>query len=201
MTEYLKTQHFFDSQNSALVDLGYNGTMQKYLYQLSNKPLKGYYFITTDKTKEWESSQNQSFACFGNKIKPDGNAILKYSLFLEAWLTSKDGQLIKFENKASSEEIIPVFKPKEGSKQYFSINEEITKGVKAYIQDMLESLLTLDAFDLSVENLNQYYEAMVNNDVWDQFSRKIFHIEDDFCGNNKVDIIDLYKSRFVDFQR
>ena len=55
---YLESIGFFDESEDVLIDLGYSGTIQNYLHQLSGEKLIGEYFVTTEKVKRVEDENN-----------------------------------------------------------------------------------------------------------------------------------------------
>lgn len=196
LLEYLSKIGFIDSDKSVVVDLGYAGTIQRYLGELTNQKIDGYYFATNDKTRKWTTPTNNSYGCFENEALTDTRSpVYRFSLLLEAWLTSPVGQLTHFSKENGT--IQPHFKPLESPESLFHINEQITQGVIAYIKDVL---------DLCGENINQVFndavsydvqamfEQAVRYDLWDDESRKIFHLENDFCGLPDFDIVNHYKS-------
>ncbi|MBN2344405.1 MAG: hypothetical protein JXX29_22435 [Deltaproteobacteria bacterium] len=195
LLEYLSNIQFQSALRPAVVDLGYAGTIQRYLGDLTNKPIDGYYFATNMKSKQWATAQNAPHGCFVSNAAMNAKAPLyRFSLLLEAWLTSPVGQLTHFSIENGT--LQPNFKEAESLKSMFKINEQITAGVIGYITDMVNicgtNLKTL--FNTTGHDIQSLYEQAVKCDLWDNESRKIFHLENDFCGVPDFDIIKHYKN-------
>jgi GT2 family glycosyltransferase/FMN phosphatase YigB (HAD superfamily)/glycosyltransferase involved in cell wall biosynthesis len=187
---YLKEVKYTSDNAIALVDLGYSGTIQKYLYQLTQKETAGYYFATKGSTQQWTTKKNSTIGFFENNAGPNPETpVFRFHLFLEIWLTSPDAQLSHFvleKNKTK-----PVYKDRESTKKDFHVNRALTQGVKDYLKDAV----ALCSGDLSLLNINNenaqtIFEYCVKLDLWDPETRKIAFLEDKFCGNEKgIDII------------
>jgi len=191
---YLTQIGFYKEEMPGLVDVGYSGTIQKFLYKITNKPQKGYYFITKEITKTFSNEQNQITGYFENNAKKSSETpILKFNLYLEFWLTSNQGQLLNFMNKNG--EVTPNFKEKEPAKKDFDVNENLSKGCMQFIEDTVGlSTSNIDSIGLNSEKAQYFFEQVVRNDLWDEETRKIAFLEDEFCGNNQnLNIISDYK--------
>ena len=197
-TKYLNDIDFFNEPGIALVDVGYSGTIQKHLHQITGKSLKGYYFITKDTTTKWTTEENDTFGFFENNAPLNSESpVLKFNLFLEFWLSSPDGQLAHFKNQG--DDIIPVFKPKEKSKQYFHINEQITKGAITYLRNTTEiNKANLEGLNIDCINAQVPFKISVLEDLWDIDTRKIAFLEDEFSGNTEnMNIITEFKKYVI----
>ena len=190
LLSYFDEIDYTSNKNVGLVDLGYSGTIQKYIYQLTHKKVKGYYFVTRDTTRQWTDENNETFGFFENDATGDSEtSVYRYSLYLEFWLTAPDGQLSHF-NKENGK-ISPVFKEKGGTKNDFYVNHAITDGVKEYLKDAV----ALTSGELELLNLNSnaaqhVFQHCVRLDLWDKETRKIAFLEDKFCGNEAdLDVI------------
>jgi predicted HAD superfamily hydrolase/GT2 family glycosyltransferase len=187
---YLDEIAYTSDKKVGLVDLGYSGTIQKYLYQLTKKEVKGYYFVTRDTTQQWTKKENQTFGFFGNNAPADAEiSLFRYSLYLEFWLTAPDGQLSHFSKENGK--VIPVFREKGHTKKDFYVNEAITDGVMEYLKDAV-SLTSgeLNLLNVTTENAQAIFENFVKLDLWDDETRKVAFLEDKFCGNeNDLDVI------------
>ena len=194
---YLNSIGYTKEKQPGLVDVGYSGTIQKFLHKIAPQKTKGFYFVTKEVTKTFTSNQNQTFGFFENNADSSSqNPILKFNLYLEFWLTSNEGQLLNFSE--SNAQILPNFKAKEPAKEHFYINEELSKGCSAFIKDAV-SLTSgnLNILGLNSETAPYFFEVAVRQDLWDGDTRKIAFLEDEFCGNEKnLNIIGDYK-KFV----
>jgi hypothetical protein len=190
----LNTIKFVSKEKKAVVDVGYSGTIQRYINKLTDTPLSGYYFITRDSTTKWTNKNNRTTGYFeNNTAKTSETPIFKFNLYLEFWLTSPDGQLSKFIESKSG--IKPTFKEKEKIKSLFDINHKITDGVKQYIKDCAEMVNgNYNQLGLNSENAQFIFNEVVRKDLWDSETRRIAFLEDEFCGNiSNIDVIGDYK--------
>ena len=194
MLHYLNSVDFMNDNSKAVLDVGYSGTIQRYLHTISQQPIKGYYFVTRDDTQEWVYEKNNTSGYFeNNALKSSETPVFKFNLYLEFWLTSPQGQLKHFRKMAK--ESIPVYKEKEQTKVLFDINETITKGVMKYLADTIASVgENIEMLNVNEKNAQFMFEQAVRLDLWDNKTRKIAYLEDNFCGKkNEMDIIGDYK--------
>ncbi|MDQ1268470.1 MAG: hypothetical protein QG560_1113, partial [Campylobacterota bacterium] len=188
---YLEKSGFFDNDLNVLIDLGYSGTIQNYMHKLTDKKMIGEYLVTTKKVKDLESQENEMIGFFGDKVEGYyDNMIFKYSLILEAYFTSDEGQLINFDNTIS-----PVFKDYSGS---ICIQKEITEGIKDYISELGMVDYDFLANNSQVKDMSIFmFEYIINKRLMDENLRKIFFIEDDFTGKGSLDILNLLYQRGI----
>jgi len=190
---YLDSIGFFDEDEDVLVDLGYSGTIQNYLHQFSKKELIGEYFVTTNRVRKYQSPSNQFHGYFGhdNALGDYHNIIYRYSLVLESYLTSNQGQLVAFDEKNQ-----PIFKPNAPS---IEIQKEMTRGIKEYINDL--AIIGVEALDTKLPILKELssfvFGYVVKNRLIDSDIQSILYLEDDFTGNPQLNILDIYKERGV----
>jgi len=192
--EYLKRMKFYDTKKVVVVDLGYSGTIQNYLHKLTNQVIKGEYLVTTCRVKDVESQESSYHGYFVDKVDFEhntSNPIYKYSLLLEAYLTSDKGQLVCF-----SKENQPVYKKIDNN---ITKQQRMTDGVMDYIKEM--SLLDVDLLDSSDEELKRVstflFDFFVSHRFIDDELSSLFHLEDDFTGNKSLDILSVLAKRGV----
>ena len=95
---YLKTSGLFSSKNSAVVDVGYSGTIQQALNKLSMQPIHGYYFATIIPNMKGLTKDIKIKGCYVNNLAnlyPDSQ-IFARSFELEKLLSADDTQIIKY---------------------------------------------------------------------------------------------------------
>jgi len=193
---YLKSIDFFDESEDILIDLGYSGTIQNYLNQLTNKKLIGEYFVTTEKVANIEDENNQFNGYFADKIDPADNSdiVYKYALILEAFLTSDKGQLICFIQEKDT--IIPQYK---NNSKTIETQNKMMDGVKDYISSL--SIVPANFIDLDSERVKAMalftYEYMIRNRLLDEEIMDILYLEDEFTGKKSLDILSLLSERGV----
>ncbi len=193
---YLDSIGFFEEGEDVLIDLGYSGTIQNYLHQLTGKKLTGEYFVTTEKVKRIESEENRLYGYFADRIDPadNSNIVYKYALVLEAFLTSDKGQLIRFTDQEG--EIVPDYKEKHES---IEVQNRMMDGIRDYISAL--SIVSPDFIDLENERIKAIslftYEYMIMHRLLDDDVLSILHLEDDFTGNKALDIMDILTERGI----
>ncbi|HPC47330.1 MAG TPA: glycosyltransferase, partial [Deltaproteobacteria bacterium] len=129
---YLDELGVGEKGRTAVVDIGFAGTIQKYLQRLTGIELEGFYFVTNDKARRSPSCDNMS-ACFGNFVDgTQGNPIYNYSLLLEAVLTAPDGQFVRFDTDGN-----PVFGKNANTRGTWKTIRSIHQGIKEYFHDTL----------------------------------------------------------------
>lgn len=92
ITQYLRKKGAFEDA-VGLVDIGYSGTLQKYISQLRGKPLLGLYMITRQKIQQLEKNGNTSLGFLGNKLNPD-HPFIRQSFFLEKLCAAMADQVV-----------------------------------------------------------------------------------------------------------
>lgn len=192
---YLRESGFYNAKELVVVDLGYSGTIQNYLHEFSKQQIIGEYFVTTAKVESVEKATNILHGYFGNKIHPhdiNENTVYKYSLILEAYLTSDRTQLLRFEK--NGDDVKPLYKP---GKQNIDVQREITRGISDYLRDL--SILPVGFFDHDSDRIKEIslfpFEYLVKNRHIGDEVNSILHLEDDFTGNNKLDIMSILEER------
>lgn len=192
--EYLKRIKFYDTTEVVVVDLGYSGTIQNYLHKFTNQIIVGEYLVTTNRVKDIESPESNYHGYFVDKVDFEhntSNPIYKYSLLLEAYLTSNDGQLVCFSEKNQ-----PIYKQKNNN---ITKQEKITDGIMDYLKEM--TLLDVDFLDSNDEELKRVstflFDFFVSHRLIDDELSSLFYLEDDFTGNKSLDILSVFTKRGV----
>ena len=129
---YLNQLEISSKEKTAVVDIGFAGTIQKYLRKMTSMDLLGLYFITNQKAKRHPFS-DKMHACFGRFTEfGQGNCVYEYSLSLESVLTASEGQLIRFEGDG-----VPVFGKSANTEKTWPIIRAIHMGIIEYFQEAL----------------------------------------------------------------
>ena len=143
--KYIKTLGLSDKEKIGIVDIGFAGTIQKYLSKIIDNELIGLYMVTNEKIKK---NKIRTSGCFGEHLTVEkNNKIYNNSLFIETVLTSPFGQLERFVNK--DDRVEPVYKTHALSKKLISEINEVMDGVLHFVEDAFSLLDGLD--DLSKE--------------------------------------------------
>ncbi|WP_169745653.1 rhamnan synthesis F family protein [Sulfurovum lithotrophicum] len=193
---YLDSIGFFEENEDVLIDLGYSGTIQNYLHQLTEKKLTGEYFVTTEKVKRIENENIRLHGYFadGIDLADNCNTVYKYALVLEAFLTSDKGQLINFKDEKGKP--VPHYKEKHAS---IEVQNKIMEGIKDYIAAL--SIVPPDFIDIESERMKDIslftFEYMIRNRLLDDEVLGILQLEDDFTGNKELDIMTVFAQRGI----
>jgi len=102
LIKYFDSKDFLDDGSYSVVDIGHNGTMQRSLAKLVNKPkLGGYYFMTFKGAAETLGSINLPYDSFlGRNVDENssGGAYFKYILMFEMLFLNTSGSFVRFKN-------------------------------------------------------------------------------------------------------
>lgn len=187
ISEIIKT-----GEGASVADLGYSGSIQYYLSKLLERPLDGYYFATDNKRLPLKIAGSKMSGRYieNDEIAPASTSYIhRYSLILEAVLTSMDNQLCYID-----ENIKPVFLQVEKNSIDKNIIKEIHTGAAEYAKELFG--LIGDVI-LYANNDKAVYEELIRMAVEENLltedMKKIFILEDDFCANEKIDIFKRYE--------
>ena len=152
---YLNKEGFFDHDKIAVVDVGWQGTIQGCLYDLGkllsrNTEITGYYLGTHAAANEQIKKGMQLKGFITNIDQPPEYAkVLKNGITLfETFHTAPHGSLIKFEK--SDDEIIPVF-DEDAEQEKLSKIFEMHKGALEFVKDFKEIHKLFDFVEITPE--------------------------------------------------
>ncbi|MFC1968120.1 rhamnan synthesis F family protein [Chloroflexota bacterium] len=196
LLQYCAEQGIKQSNTTGLVDLGYSGSIQKALCRLFGYPLAGYYFVTDQLATVLTSSGaicRAYFADFVDRSKCN-LPLLHHGLLMEAVLAAPEGQLVCFHRSPAG--IVPVFKELGVSQKQFPMIQSIREGVLKFVNEMLD-LFGAEALDIGFpkDAMMQIYEKVVTGELQIGSLKKALWVEDDFCGNDKIPVLDWYAQR------
>lgn len=180
---YLHEIGFFDNKEIVLVDYGYSGTAQTNLYRLTNRPIVGEYFITTNKVSQYESEENKYFGYFEDKIDPYNttNPLYIHMLVFESIFTSDKGQLLFFDKNGK-----PVF---DTDTKDISLNKHVIQGIKDYIYQITKiNPLIFYEIDANTKDKSLVlYKYFLKYSLLDDNLNDIFVVEDKFGIGGHID--------------
>ncbi|MGZ0786607.1 HAD-IA family hydrolase [Pseudomonas saponiphila] len=179
------------NRRSALVDIGYSGTIQKALASVVEGIVGGYYFVTTDKARCVDSLGQFAKGCFGDFIDPFRSDVplYQYSLLFEAVLTAPHGQLLGFDAAGA-----PRYKSPGLAQRHFTEIEEIHAGALEFLDDALRVVGPAFSHLGSCHRASQLPIRQVMECRWQlDFDLSPLHVEDDFSGNSEISIFEFYK--------
>lgn len=180
-----KTIDFSEDKDFTVVDLGYSGSAQYELSKFLNKKISGAYFIVTDNLKPL-SIGAKVLSCFNSIVYDNSflkNPLGKYSLYLEALLTSPDGQLFNFDKDGN-----PVFLEEKNKNEYIENLNIIHQGIIDFIDDMAQ-MNTIDIVDYKLDKefiLKNFNNFMQENQHKKSKVTDILKIEDLYVSNSNL---------------
>jgi len=181
---YLNQLSLQMKNTTAVVDIGYAGTIQKYLRKMTSLDLLGLYFITNHKAQRNHFADKKMHACFGRYVAPaQGNCIYDYSLTLESVLTSPEGQLIRFEDDGS-----PVFEKNSHTESSWRAISTVHEGIKAYFRDALHRFGDmLLIHEPSIDAVTHFFRLMSTHPTIVSTSlQDVLRIDDYYVSNRTV---------------
>lgn len=131
----------------AIVDLGFYGNNQRYLNELTELQMQGYYFNADLSKDNKNAGINDMKACFQSMEDEKGkkSKILEKQIFIESFLTAPYGMV-----KAVSQEGELICAEGHGNQKMFHIKRKINDGVQQYIKDCsmhIKSALERETYD------------------------------------------------------
>jgi FMN phosphatase YigB (HAD superfamily) len=172
-------------------DIGYSGTIQYYLSKVTNRAYDGRYIVTDNKKKPLliEGNTIKGFYDDGTMQDLTKSYIHKYHLLLESILISPNGQLLKMDENAKT-----VYEVEENP-LYNNLIIEIHEGALTYIKDYCETINIENILEIpSKEFPENIVKFVVQNDVVSEELRDALVVEDSYCSDGKIKVLDFYKS-------
>lgn len=174
-------------EGTAVVDIGYSGTIQRHLVKLLNSKLPGLYMITDAKGQEWGAQSGVPIrGCFieGASRSLDASPMFLHSFLLEKMLSANDQQVMRY---ASADTV-----------EFRTIPNHVNRGAVARVElqdaamrfiveavrvrDELSADLTIST-ELCVALYTRFSSHLSNNE------RQIFadlELDDFYCGRGMV---------------
>lgn len=177
-------------KKSAVVDLGYSGTIQYYLMKLLNKKIDGFYFILTDNIKPLKIDGKAS-CCFNFKSDTLEKNIYNFSMILEAFLTAPVGQLIKFDKSGN-----PIYKDEEINEEFIKKLDDISKGIVEFYEDYLGLAIKYN-LNLSNEFIGTNLSSLIYTDVLNKNIKNDFKLENSYSLDSTINVFDYLNLVYV----
>ncbi len=144
-------ENIIDSDSTAVVDVGYSGTIQLYLSRLTDREIDGLYMSFLHNGRALKSGcRCESLFPVENTLDETRNKVFKNQLYLEAVLKAPFGQLICFDENDK-----PIY---DNDNSFDSETEEIQRGICAFARDMTReryspfNSLSAELFDFALRN-------------------------------------------------
>ena len=124
-----------NNEKIGIVDIGYSGTIQYHLQELTGKTFTGYYFATSSKNRFGDEAGERMRGCFteNDDYGTTKCAIYRFMILFETILTSPDAQLKHFDAEGK-----PVFGEPEPMQGNFESLLEVQEGIKDFCRDVAE---------------------------------------------------------------
>lgn len=191
LLRYLADKGLTLDDRQAVVDVGYGGSVQKYLNRLLPRKVHGYYMMTDDRAAGIAETYGVILrGCFCENVTQSPNApgIYRYSFNLEKLLSSTEPQLEYYEEDATGNwkghyrQISPI------EMRSASAKEEIRKGALDYARDAKHIReRVLPDFQPSCWTAQMLIEAFLTqtSPAEDEFLSHIV-LDDYYCGRDLV---------------
>jgi hypothetical protein len=124
---------------AALADVGYHGTIQRYLQSCLGQGFVGFYMGTFLGVEDLARLGGRAYGCFAENVPLDQRMapLLQYQSLVEAVLSATHGQLDGFERTGTG--VAPVFKPETRRRADLELLSRMQAGALAYCNDVLEA--------------------------------------------------------------
>src|SRR5579872_1629890 len=189
---YLREAGLFDAGKKAVVDIGYSGTLQRILNDVTGRaggnvePVHGYYMVLYDTFDTLvRNPAVRATGLFGDRIDPKLKklSIDKYSLFYEMILSSVRGPVCCYTQKPDGAHR-PVYAPVSTDEKYKLMKLPIVhEGILHYCRDLMEltdvAAITADDADFLLTPFQTFLEAPTQADL-DMLAG--YSLDDDYCG-------------------
>lgn len=173
-------------------DVGYSGTIQKLLTRLLKVNTYGVYFITTEQG-DYHLAGNTAtmFTTFKDKVKMgDGYTMLDRSLFLEALLTSPNGQFLDITKTSAA--CRDVYSFAYGQPAFAQRNMQDLNVIFAGATEAVCHAFT-HGIRYSVDEIEMLYEQYATKrSLLPKASWPLFDVDDAISGNGNVDPMRLF---------
>jgi len=191
--DYLRSIGLTEDKSVIFADVGYSGTIQKLITKLLKVDTSAVYFITS-KQGDYNIDENTAHmhAVFKDGVKMgDGYTMLDRSLFLEALLTSPQGQFLDIAKTSSLN--TRKFNFSFGKKAY---SQHHLHELQAIFEGAIEACCHFFRHNIrfsiaEIEMLNERYVTqrhMLPRSTW-----ALFDVDDAISGNGNVDPLRLFR--------
>lgn len=189
---YVNQSGINTKESSAIVDIGYSGTIQSYLNRLTEKPIHGYY-LATKKQAETVAQQHKVITqgCFAHYVDPlfELPTILKESFFLEKLLSSDDTQIVQYHCQENKTALQPEYRDlSEKERQAMTTRAEIQRGIMDFVHHSIGIREKLkNDFVVPQDTAQELFEAFIKHasrseqDILEQLT-----LDDYYCGRGLI---------------
>ena len=184
--EYLSSIDY-GGEEVHLFDLGYSGTIQKLLTNITGVPSIGHYFVTTPQAQDTHNCKFIGHLA-ANKVFNEGYALLDRSLYLEAILTAPQGQLIDICSDNTNTRFI--YGKETAAQKNFFMLREVVRGAKEYCKDVVSNQGLLDHDEVAA-----YYKAFISNENnFPEAIKKVIEVDDSISGFGVINPLSVFRN-------
>lgn len=139
---YLKQENIEVDDRTAIVDIGYAATSQRYLSKLTGTKVGGYYLITRLEASDYAREGFYINAFLGDNVdhrNADDHPFFHYTMMFESVFSSQEGSLARFmrdPDAASKGSVEPEFLPTQNELDRVSTLSTIQRGALDFVSDL-----------------------------------------------------------------
>lgn len=174
-----------------VVDMGYSGTIQFYLQELTGKTFTGYYFATSATNRFGATAGERMRGCFteNDDYGKTKSSVYRYQLLFETILTAPDAQLKHFDTTGN-----PIFGEPEPGQKYFKELSEIHEGIKDFCYDVAEIFGDiLLRVPIDIDFIDAWVRAFVKDKkIVAPELKEIYALDDEYCNTFHGNALDFY---------
>jgi predicted HAD superfamily hydrolase/glycosyltransferase involved in cell wall biosynthesis/GT2 family glycosyltransferase len=197
---YLK-QIGMGSQKSAIVDIGYSGTIQMAMSRLLKQNIDGIYFITWKRAEQIERA-GLSFEAFLGKCVGDGHQFNSYIQLFELIFSATHPSVIGIEKVAISE-YSPQYSKHTFPSKVLNMLAELRRGAMDFVDEFSRTVSTkFDVFSVMQEAdfVAPAFKFFENPSPLAASYFKDVIFEDDFGGQRKSLINNMWRAQPIDIK-
>jgi len=188
VVEYLVSKEVLENESINVVDIGWRGSTQNSIQDLLNVNTYGYYFGSSDDIHE-NIRQNVDGYYFDCGLpKKNSNEVIDNIMMYEFIFSSPESSLLYF--KREEGEIIPVFSDKHSNAKLNEIQNKISVGVLAIVQENIKKAKYFES--LSSEDAVYDYKFFIQDRKYEDL--KAFSEISAFVGIGDGDQLQKYVS-------
>ncbi|MFK3725682.1 rhamnan synthesis F family protein [Pseudomonas monteilii] len=188
---YLTAQGLLEAHRSAVVDVGYGGTIQNYLCQLTGAKIDGYYLATDVRAKAVAQALDVIVrGCMMENVERNTSAPKMYlrSFELEKLLSSNDAQVVKYASSDGFNVVAQYRELSAAEQDCRAFREDLQNGILQFAKDAVKlraGLMGSFAPSLEVSSaLATEFFSQHSKDELDLLSQVV--LDDHYCGRGVV---------------
>lgn len=188
---YLSSIGFLNKGSHPLVlDVGYSGTIQKLLTLITSSQVNGIYMITTSSKTDYINTTPYSIDhVFNTNVKlGEGYLMLDRSMFLEALLTSPNGQFVDIIKGSEAGSYSFCYGKRNYTQDNFEKLEHVLMGALACVSDAKKY-----GFSYSVDEIEELYKKYVTQrNLLPRASWPLFVLDDAISGHSDLHPLNFF---------